>query len=81
MPVFGRERVIRLLPGVRERAWQLRIDVFRLAEINRQPGAVFFDPEGRPVVVVSLDIADEQILTVRAVSNPDKLSHLWHAIG
>ncbi len=71
----------RLLLGVRDRARQLRIDVFRLAEINGQPGAVFLDPEGRPVLVVSLDIADEQILTVRAVSNPDKLSHLRHAIG
>lgn len=81
MPVFGRERVTRLLLGVRDRARQLRIDVLRLAEINGQPGAVFLDPEGRPVLVVSLDIADEQILAVRAVSNPDKLSHLRHAIG
>jgi len=48
------------------------------AAINGQPGAVFFDPEGHPIVVVSLDIADDQVQAIRAVSNPDKLSHLRH---
>ena len=37
-----------------------------------------FDPEGQPVLVVSLDIADDQVQAIRAVSNPDKLSHLRH---
>ena len=77
-PVFGRERVTRLLLGGSERARQLRVSSLQPAEINGQPGAVFFDPEGHPVLVVSLDIADDQIQAVRAVSNPDKLSHLRH---
>jgi RNA polymerase sigma-70 factor (ECF subfamily) len=48
----------------------------RLVEINGQPGALFSDTEGRPVVAVSLDIADDLVQTVRAVSNPEKLHHL-----
>jgi len=77
-PVFGRERVTRLLLGGSERARQLRVSTLQPAEINGQPGAVFFDPEGQPVLVVSLDIADDQVQAIRAVSNPDKLSHLRH---
>lgn len=75
-PVFGRERVVRLFAGLRGRAEQLRVTTLRSAAINGQPGAVFFDPEGQPVLVVSLDIADDQVQAIRAVSNPDKLSHL-----
>jgi hypothetical protein len=30
---------------------------------------------------VSLDIADDQVQAVRAVTNPDKLSHLRPAFG
>jgi len=48
----------------------------RFVAINGQPGALFLDPEGRPVVVVTLDIADDLVQTVRAISNPEKLRHL-----
>ena len=75
-PVYGRERVARLLLGPVGRGRRLAVSGMRLAEINGQPGAVFFDPEGRPVVIVSLDIADDLVQAVRAVANPDKLRHL-----
>jgi len=79
-PVYGRERVTRLLIGIGDRAKLLEISVMRPAEINGQPGAVFLNAEGRTVLVVSLDIADDLVQTVRAVSNPDKLRHL-DAVG
>jgi RNA polymerase sigma-70 factor, ECF subfamily len=71
-PVYGREKVARLFLRARG------IEVFDLqrVEVNGQPGAVLFGPDGRPVVVVSLDIADDLVQTVHAVSNPDKLRHL-----
>jgi RNA polymerase sigma-70 factor (ECF subfamily) len=75
-PVFGRDRVARLLASFRGRADELRVTSLQPAAINGQPGAVFFDPEGHPIVVVSLDIADDQVQAIRAVSNPDKLTHL-----
>jgi len=75
-PINGRERVVRLLRNVQKAGRRLRVSGMRHAEVNGQPGALFVDPDGRPVVVVSLDIADGRVQTVRAVSNPDKLRHL-----
>jgi RNA polymerase sigma-70 factor (ECF subfamily) len=48
----------------------------RVAAINGQPGALAFDPRGRLVAALSLDIAGGQVQTVRSVVNPDKLRHL-----
>lgn len=45
-------------------------------EINGQPGALFLDRNGQPVLVVTLGIAEGLVQTVRAISNPDKLHHL-----
>ncbi|HEV3473216.1 MAG TPA: hypothetical protein VG408_08450, partial [Actinomycetota bacterium] len=53
-----------------------QIGEMRLAEINGQPGCVMYGEDGRPLVAVTVDIADDQVQTVRAVSNPDKLQHL-----
>jgi RNA polymerase sigma-70 factor, ECF subfamily len=44
--------------------------------VNGQPGALFFDHDGRLASVVVLDIADGQIQTVRLIVNPDKPRHL-----
>jgi RNA polymerase sigma-70 factor (ECF subfamily) len=76
-PVFGRERVVRLFAGLRGRASGAAAgDDPAFGCDQRATGAVFFDPEGQPVLVVSLDIVDDQVQAIRAVSNPDKLSHL-----
>ena len=48
----------------------------RREEVNGQPGALFFDGEGRLISVVILDVADGQIQGVSAIANPDKLGHL-----
>ena len=74
--IYGRERVGRLLGQGATRARRLWVDGLQLAEINGQPGALFFDREGGIVVAVSLEIADGLVQTLRAVTNPDKLSHL-----
>jgi RNA polymerase sigma-70 factor (ECF subfamily) len=71
-PVHGREKVARLFL----RAKRLDVASVHHVEVNGQPGALLLDPEGRLVVVLSLDIADGLVQTVRAVSNPDKLRHL-----
>jgi RNA polymerase sigma-70 factor (ECF subfamily) len=80
-PVYGRDRVVRLLQGATVRGERLAISGMRLVEINGQPGALFLDPENRPVVAVSLDIADDLVQTVRAISNPEKLRHLILPLG
>jgi RNA polymerase sigma-70 factor (ECF subfamily) len=48
----------------------------RFVDFNGQPGALGLGPHGDPVVVLSLDIADGVVQTVRAISNPEKLRHL-----
>jgi RNA polymerase sigma-70 factor (TIGR02957 family) len=79
-PVFGRDRVGRLLTsffrgyeeiGARmERAW-----------INGQPGLLAFDSEGRLINVFSLDVAGGLIQTFRSIINPDKLEHLGYPLS
>lgn len=74
-PIVGRERVAKLLAGVGKQGRELGVSV-RRAEINGQSGAMFFDPDGRLINVVTLDIADGLVQTVRSIVNPDKLRHL-----
>jgi arginyl-tRNA--protein-N-Asp/Glu arginylyltransferase len=45
-------------------------------EVNGQPGALFFDREGRLIAVTILDFAEGQIQSVSSIVNPDKLRHL-----
>jgi len=75
-PVYGRERVLRLLLGISKPAARLHVSDIRYAEVNGQPGALLMAPDGRPVGVVSLDIVDGLVQTVRSVSNPAKLRHI-----
>jgi RNA polymerase sigma-70 factor (ECF subfamily) len=74
-PIFGRDRVVRLLLGVSEQSRDLGLTV-RRAEINGQPGVMVFDPDGRLTNVMTLDIADGVVQTIRSVINPEKLRHL-----
>src|SRR5437667_2312868 len=74
-PVNGREPVTRLLLGLGNLVEPLGL-TWRPAEINGQPGRVFLDRDGKIAFIVSVDIADDQVQTVNAVSNPEKLRHL-----
>jgi RNA polymerase sigma-70 factor, ECF subfamily len=73
-PIYGRERVSRLLLGF-GRFREAGVTI-RQTEVNGQPGAVLLDREGRLISVLSLDIADGVVQTVRSVANPDKLGHV-----
>ncbi|MGH2736181.1 MAG: hypothetical protein ACRDKZ_11415 [Actinomycetota bacterium] len=73
-PIYGRERVLRFFLKIGRR--RLRLSRMRHVEVNGQPGALLLDPAGQLFGVISLDIVDGLVQTVRAVSNPDKLRHL-----
>jgi RNA polymerase sigma-70 factor (ECF subfamily) len=75
LPIVGRDRVVRLMLGLRRMVDELGITMQR-AEVNGQPGAMFFDPSGRLINVWTLDVADGQVQAVRSVINPEKLGHL-----
>jgi RNA polymerase sigma-70 factor, ECF subfamily len=74
-PMFGRDRVTRLLLGFGRVA---RRDGYRLeaAEVNGEPGALAFDRDGALVAVMSLEFAGGSIRAMRSVVNPEKLAHL-----
>ena len=48
----------------------------RREDVNGQPGAMFFDREGRVAGVMILEVANGQIQGVSSIVNPDKLRHL-----
>ncbi len=80
-PVSGRARVARAFLEFGTWLEILGAVGMRPAEVNGQPGALFLDHDGRVVLVVSLDIADGQVQTIRAITNPDKLRHLARRAG
>jgi RNA polymerase sigma-70 factor (ECF subfamily) len=74
-PIYGRARVARTmmawaLQGVRVGA---TVD---LVPVNGQPGAVIRDRLGQVAAVMSLDVADDLVIGISSVVNPDKLRHL-----
>ena len=74
-PVYGRERVARLLRGLGRRAEQLLGSV-RPVQVNGQPGVMAFDQDGKLFGVLAFDLLDGQVHAIRSVVNPDKLRHL-----
>ena len=52
--------------------------------MNGQPGLLAHDTDGGLIAVVAFDVLDGQIQAIRAVANPEKLSHIgpishtWH---
>jgi len=74
-PIYGRERVAQLMAGTVAQAKQLGGSL-ELTHVNGQPGVVFTDPDGLIAVVMSLDVADGVVQTIRSVINPEKLAHL-----
>jgi RNA polymerase sigma-70 factor (ECF subfamily) len=75
-PLHGRARVARTLLAWMKAAARFGGVTLRPVEVNGQPGSMSFDPEGRLLNVLALDIADGQIQAVRSIVNPDKLQHL-----
>ena len=74
-PIVGRDRVAKLLAGLGRQSRDMDV-IVRRAEINGQPGAEFLDSTGRLMYIITLDIADGAVQTIRSVINPEKLRHL-----
>lgn len=74
-PIVGIVAVRRMLSAVSTvlTRFDLRIEP---TLINRQPGALVRDTEGKLLNVLTVDIVDGQIATVYSILNPDKLRHL-----
>jgi len=75
-PLHGRARVARTLRAWMRAALRFGGVTLRPVEVKGQPGAMSFDPDGKLINVLALDIVDGQIQAVRSIVNPDKLGHL-----
>ncbi len=74
-PIVGREHVGRLLAALGNQLRSVHGSI-RLTEVNGQPGALALGPDGSLISVLSIDVADGQIQTVRSVISRAKLQHL-----
>ena len=74
-PVAGRDRVTKLLFGLKKKGWR---DLVRmeLVTLNGMPGIVTFNASGVQEVA-ALEIRDGRIAAMYVVRNPDKLSSVY----
>ena len=49
---------------------------FEPHQVNGQPGIIFRGPHGGIFSVMSIEVVDGRVATIRSVVNPDKLGHL-----
>jgi RNA polymerase sigma-70 factor (ECF subfamily) len=74
-PIYGRDRVSRLLVGTLAQAREFGV-THRWTHLNGQPGVIFLTSDGSITNVWEIDVADGVVQAVRSVINPDKLGHL-----
>jgi RNA polymerase sigma-70 factor (ECF subfamily) len=74
-PIFGRDKVLRLMLNFGRHLHELG-GTLRRTEINGQPGVLFLTADGRLLSVLTIDIADGLVQTVRAIKAHEKLRHL-----
>jgi RNA polymerase sigma-70 factor (ECF subfamily) len=74
-PIVGAENVARLFAVMGRQMTRLGA-TFERHEVNGQPGVVFRGPHGGVMSVMSFEVVDGSVATIRSVVNPDKLQHL-----
>jgi RNA polymerase sigma-70 factor (TIGR02957 family) len=74
-PLYGRDRVAAFVVAMFTQAPRLGVTAEPVL-INGDPGIITRDSEGKVVSILSFEVRDGVIQTVRGVVNPDKLQHL-----
>jgi RNA polymerase sigma-70 factor, ECF subfamily len=74
-PIDGADKVARLFArlGSQMRAMGATLELHR---VNGQPGVIFRGARGGVFSVMSVEVVDGRVATIRSVVNPDKLGHL-----
>ncbi len=75
-PVLGADRVARVMASITRRRMRRAHTRAVRVTVNGQPGLIVVGPDGSATDVMTIDVADGAIQTVRIVRNPDKLRHL-----
>lgn len=73
-PIYGKDKVVRFLVGAMKKGPAVYVEQLERVQINGLPGFVVRTAEG--VETLSFDIANDQIVAIYAIRNPDKLRHL-----
>jgi len=74
--LHGRTRVARTFTNWLRFAGRIPGVSVRPVRVNGDPGALFVDGQERVIGVLALEIAADQITSIRSIVNPDKLRHL-----
>ena len=74
-PLYGVVKVARFMAGLVRQAHRMEITL-EPTQVNGEPGAIARTKDGKIASVLSMQIADGQIVSLRSVVNPDKLAHL-----
>jgi RNA polymerase sigma-70 factor (ECF subfamily) len=74
-PLYGRDRVATYIIALFKQAPRLGVTLEPVF-VNAGPGIITHDPEGKVISVLSFEVLDGVIQTVRGIVNPDKLQHL-----
>ena len=74
-PIYGKEKVLRFFEGtVRKGFFGPEVHMERVL-INGLPGFILRSAQGEPETM-ALEVADDRVVAVYAIRNPDKLRHL-----
>jgi RNA polymerase sigma-70 factor (ECF subfamily) len=74
-PIVGADKVARLFARMGRQTQTLGATL-ELHRINGQPGVIFRGPHGGVFSVMSIEVVDGRVATIRSVVNPDKLAHI-----
>ena len=74
-PIAGREHVAKLMAVLGKQLRHVAGSI-QLTDVNGQPGALALASDGSIIAVLTIDIADGQVQTIRSVISRPKLRHL-----
>jgi len=73
-PIYGKDKILRFLVGIARKGLQIHPDQVERVQINGLPGFVVRGDEG--IETLSFDVANDRIVAIYGIRNPDKLRHL-----
>lgn len=74
-PIVGADKVARMFAAFGKQLRRIGVTL-EPHGINGQPGVIFRGPRGGVMSVMSFEVVDGRVATVRSIVNPDKLDHL-----
>jgi len=77
-PIFGQDKVLRMLHAFREKGGWNTAEMLRMASIDGLPGRITLESDGL-LQTTALQIEAGRITAIYVMRNPDKLAHLERA--